>query len=227
MLSDRGGREVVDEICSRILQMNLEEIFGVRLLHRHNIISFNESMVESNEYIDGIGSCLVTKPREADLIKFPNHWSIADSAAIPLEYSVDHLVSITDIPASVFKDLVLEAGRILTSSQLQSILGICVIRRDYFSTRPDDRAILIETSDVTSRANIVRFEDGKNFDPKSLITTTWTARREDDGTGCNTSCIAGSCVPFSACVRDDEGNHSEQTTHSRGDHNQVHYETGE
>jgi hypothetical protein len=227
ILEKSGGKLVISHLCDVIKELRLDRIFGVRLLHAHNTLLANERMVENEDDVDTLGPCLVTKPTAGAVNSYANCWKFESNRTIPLEFSLDRAVSIENFRPKTVSKLMDTARSLLIAEKLSHVIGLCIARRTYFSRRPNTEAILIETTDPSVRANIVRYGDPTSFDRERLITTTWIARPGDEETVCKTYCEAGSCVPFSACVRDDEGKHTSESTHTKGEHAHIHYEAEE
>jgi hypothetical protein len=227
----KHGRDLaVNIICHEITRRDLSYIFGVRLLHKHSEIFSNELMLE--EESDFVSTkCLTTQPSDVEfrnVLRWPNSWKIGDGRLIPLEYSLDRLVSIEDCDQGNVIALVSEVNKIIAEFDVADILGLCVVRRSFYRHRPNRDAILVETTNHSRRANVVRYAKKEDFSERSLVVTTWIAPQRTVGVGlaCNVHCEPGSCIPFSACVRDGDGNHSQETTHQPGPHSSWHVETG-
>ena len=231
ILERHGKANVTSSLCTLIRTFGFQTQLGVRLLHKHNTISKDEFMLEQNGYIDNIGACLVTQPislptRQVASV-FANTWQIVNSRLIPLEFSEDKRASLAPAITRKFLAFTDAFAELVTDCGLANILGPCITTRTYFGQRPHEDWIIVETNDPRRRANIVRFADPATYAEKQLIVTSWIANytRADSETVCKTHCEPGSCISFSACVKDGEGNHEQRDTHSKGDHAHQHIES--
>lgn len=218
-------------VSTLILDAGYEDVIGMRLLHRHCMLEPDEIMVETAMQVDEGALEVVTAPVIGTPTGFSAHancWMAADGELHPVEFSIDDEVRVAselllrDVPfARAFVRKVESLG-------LSHVLGPCALKRSCYPVagfRLDQR--LVETTDITGRANVVRLYSSGELPAGRLIETTWKATRKTAFNECRNYCEAGSCVPFSACVVNSEGDHSQEETHSPGEHSSLHYETGE
>lgn len=213
--------EVLDELCRIIVDHNLQDVFGIRLLHKHNVIESHEMMVEIEELTAQGEPCLVTAPRVdfASAGSAPNSWKLSSGSTPewhPLEYSTDAVVA--ECPNVETSGPFFREFRIaLEKLNATEILGPCVIGREYYKRhRPGQPSILAETTDLVRRANVVKFELEEAYAKERLIQTTWQAAKTSTDSA-QTTCVVA-CISISACVVDANGTHNKVTRHNKGSH---------
>jgi hypothetical protein len=218
--------KILETLSGVIIKHKLEYLIGIRLLHNHNSIDNSELMIEKEEIIDN-SYCLTTlASKKEDNIQnvVSNSWKLCDGNFEPLEFSIDSMV-IREFDIMISKSQFFkEFGNCLQDLGVDNILGPCIIRREFFGNRrTSDSALLVETSDQSRRANILRFENPEKYDTNSLIQTTWLAVNITDGdeANCTANCAKAACVPHTACVKDGQGGHSQQSHHSSS-HTRTH-----
>lgn len=223
---------ILDELSTIVLRHRLESHFGIRLLHKHNEINDGELMIERPECLVDGRDCLTTMATNAPFSSsdmYPNSWRLVDGAMEAIEYSVDPLVCGNHISSERVGVFFEEFGAVLHRLQVETLLGPCVIPRQFHSKKPNG-AILVEETDEDRRANIVAFSDPSTYNAVRLIDATWVVKSPGSTeivAGCGTHCASGgSCVPHSACVIAGDGSHSSQSHHSSGGHIAQHYQTG-
>jgi len=223
-----GKTKTLNSLTTLIIKSGLHNSIGIRLLHSHNLLVDDELMIESEEYGESntwVLTTIATKRRPSQPLN-ATVWKLSDAGFVPLEFSVDPLVS-TFCDLKDRQDFFDNFAELLRLDNAAEVLGPCVIRREFYRRRrPTGSSILVETSDPERRANILRFADPNDFAAHRLIDTTWlaTTYRRDDindqdcDTKCDSSCAASGCVPVTACVVDPSGTHSSQTGHTKGNH---------
>jgi hypothetical protein len=224
MLSDIGRTIVLNALSELVINHGLKEVFGIRLLHNHNRISDHEIMVEQAER-DSFGRpCLTTSARLKTEVKaavHPNSWRTFANHLVPLEFSLDQLVQPNALVEAT--QFLLEFARLAHDLKVERFIGPAILpRKFYLDYSPPFPSLLLERSDRSRRAKIVRFCPAEQYKSTELIETIWKATIDDESKlqGCSTFCAKGSCVPISACVKDGD-DHNEKSTHDEGDHQHL------
>jgi hypothetical protein len=232
-LSSLDKTGVLESLSGVIVKHRLEDLVGIRLLHAHNRIRESEMMIEEEE-MDGMGrNCLVTmaKQEPATIAGYStNSWQLCDNEFIPLEFSTDEMVVAEPNLLSQNTDFFSEFAAALKKLSVEDILGPCIVKRSFYKNyRPGGPSILVETTDVSRRANVLKFDDKDNYDLEALIQTTWLAIKspnsenpESDCSHCTPLCEPAACVPISACVKDASGTHTQENFHDKGNHTSLH-----
>jgi hypothetical protein len=220
---------VLDDLSDVILAHKLQDVFGIRLLHIHNEIGPDEIMLELEENFDGRRKCLSTVAMNmlnVSAATYPNSWMLWQGQMEPLEHSSDPEVSLSAIARQRISSFFTDFADVLRGHGAEQLLGPCVIRRRFYATKPNDRAILIEVTDNIRRANLLHFADPTEYETNNLIDATWIVRSRSANESlvkCKQRCAASSCVTHSACVVE-SGRHKSVTSHSKGEHVKQHYE---
>jgi hypothetical protein len=160
------------------------------------------------------------------VLLFLQQLEVIPSAFVPLEFSTDAAVVNTD-KLDHLLEFLRQFAATLKSTSSEGFLGLCVVPREFYSLRrPMSPTILVEKTDRSRRANVMRFARPSEYPTEKLIETTWIVKREsaslNTSSHCSTYCAA-SCVPISACLKDDDGQHS-PVNHHDGSHTPLHGE---
>ncbi len=221
---------VLNELANVVLKHQLEDKFGIRLLHKHNEIAEDELMLEQTERGQR-GATLTTIARfRASVLGecYPNSWKLEGKTFVPLEFSLDPRVGQVGEAAKVGA-FFQEFGECLRSLGVSKLLGPCVVDREFFdSEKTSPEAILVETTDEERRANVLMFAEPSEYPPSRLVPATWTVERPTGSpnsmTGCKTTCAKGVCVRTTACVVDPVTSSHSHESHHDSQHVTQHYE---
>jgi hypothetical protein len=218
-LESLNKQEILMSLSEVIIEHDLQNIMGIRLLHNHNLIQDNELMIENDELDSSGNNCLVTFAQDMIGLKksSPNSWKLEAGDYHPLEYSSDEFVVSTQNLINEKKIFFDDFKIRLEQLQVDDILGPCIVGRNFYQKyQPAMPFILAETSNEERRANIVKFESKDKYDESALISTTWLAVKNEHSDSLETKCVAA-CIAVSACVKD--GNtHRRETRHNKGTH---------
>jgi len=177
-----------------VLAHNMEERFGLCLLHRHNRCSDEEWMVESAEAYDE-EPALVTRPvAESPKAQsaVPTVWQLVDGDYMPLEFSNDvlakQLLADDRVPAAFLDDF----ADIARNSPIGACLGLGVVRRQFYADNKADETPL-EYSHLIPRSNVILMREDSEI-TEATIPTAWIFRREPT-LGCRKiNCKPPECV---------------------------------
>ncbi len=215
--SNSNGCEALIKVGSMILDYHLEDLIGVRLLHRHNRLDDFEVMVEQEEVDTNGRDCLSTRAiakNESDCVA--NSWMLGSSGFEAVEFSTDPNVRLANAKG-ISNQFTKDIETVIDAQGVRNLLGLCIVPRSFYTKpRPKEHTILVETTDDARRANVVRFDCPENYIITTLVPTSWVFRRgEDIQTGGRVvmGCVRENCVPHTACVIIG-GSHNEQTHHS-------------
>lgn len=153
LLIEKGEEVVVDKLLTIIADAGLADIFGIRLLHKHNNISPGQIMAEY-ETNDSEGYALVTKVTDfSEAPKLhPNSWKITTSGLKPIEYSEPNLLTETPRLEDIEKYISPRLEETIILYGVQDILGLSVNynhRVMQHSTTPD--AALLEKTNIEQK----------------------------------------------------------------------------
>lgn len=184
-LSRLGGEETVGKILTVIKDEGLEEIIGIRLLHRHNEISEDEVMFES-PIVDEEGFALVTAatPLSQVVSMTANCWQSTTSGYIPGEYSDPVLLADAAFVVADHKLIFDRLSEALCDHRVESVLGPCLnYSAEVISRKPEMNAAFLEKTDEDNRANVVRYISIADPSFINSAKTKWLAKRQitDDG----------------------------------------------
>lgn len=210
-LEIRGGEELVGSLLSIIAEGKLADVFGVRLLHKHNDVSANEIMLESAVQ-DAEGFALVTEAVNAKKARqfLPNSWRRAVDGYVPIEFSESRVVH----SGATIEDhrVVLDAlGEKIVELGVSDILGPSLNYSEYVGGfAPSGDAAFLEKTDTANRANVVRFVLRSDEEFANSAKTKWHAKRMIDSSGKVVWMTACNCF----CSVAPEGGHMGTTTHT-------------
>ena len=166
---------------------------------------------------------MAIKESESPATRVPNSWQYTSNGFVPLEYSTDPMAlgdsSLTENHTAFLDDF----SRELQKHNATELLGPCLIRRNFFGTRRNSNEdILVETTDESRRANILKFDHPDKYVDKNLIQTSWLAVEKElleaSTSSCTPFCSPGACVPHTVCVSDGSGGHTSNSHHSSSHH---------
>lgn len=223
-----GRYEILSELGAMVLEHDVQDVIGVRLLHNHNLISEDETMLEQEE-LDSEGcyclSTIATSNSQLPSAHAATSWKLYADQFVPLEYSTDPCVVINAGPEKRMPAFFEKFAALLQHKGVVNLLGPCIAPRNFYARHhPDDTAILVETTDATRRANVLKFAAPQEHDPSTLIQTSWIFRKVPDaraGSNCVPLCGAN-CVTATSCVADSSGQHTSQSSHNRGHFKKLH-----
>jgi hypothetical protein len=175
------------------------DLFGLRLLHKHNDITDGERMVEFEAQramrAGATVPVLETVCVKLGNIESPSIWAFArNGMPLPLEYSIRLPVAVIQNAMTERREFVEALAREVYERELQDVIGLCMPNFEFASKHVSpDHGIMIERSDHVRRANVISVEDRRDIDPSNFIPTTWTfggafvgcgptCEIEDDGT---------------------------------------------
>jgi hypothetical protein len=192
-----GGEETVGKILSVIADAGLEDIIGIRLLHRHNNISDNEMMFES-DVVDDDGFALVTSAVGTSQIEAPssNSWQFSGSGYLPTEFSDPRLLVDPDFSVRNHQCTFNRLSEALCDYRAEVVLGPCVNYSEFVSSfSPGVNSAFLEKTDSDNRLNVVRYISVTDPAFTNSAKTKWLAKRiiDDQGmrkwtTACNCYC---------------------------------------
>ncbi len=171
-------------IGEMLVRHQLNEVIGVRLLHRHNELHNNEYMIEAAGTLADGRDALITTRRmlESSPVEFvPVIWKCLENGeVIPLEFCEKAVVS---LEADFFvknKIFFAEFFEAISTHGLERHLGLCLLVK---SALLHDKAthLMVENIDETAVANVVTLKARATFDSSNAIETVWdysAARRQ-------------------------------------------------
>eukprot|EP00300_Choanocystis_sp_HF-7_P003788 c1288_g1_i2.p1 GENE.c1288_g1_i2~~c1288_g1_i2.p1 ORF type:complete len:234 (-),score=1.67 c1288_g1_i2:83-784(-) len=194
---ERDFESLLSGLGKVILDHHLEEVIGIRLLHRHNELRPDDLMVEDLEQIDEVPALVTARypKRDISFDYLPSMWACrGDSSIQELEYSKRDLLPIGSefLKANTrfFHDYAAKAKELRT----EDFLGVCVLDKHGF---PVDKELEteVESTDITRPANVIMARNKDLLRIENYFETTWQVHRESN-TSCPTTCCSY-CTPRS------------------------------
>lgn len=218
--SSREQESILADLGQVVIRHGLDDVVGIRLLHKHHDILESEWMLETEE-VDNRGiRCLTTTARRMEVGQrgSANTWMLVGEEAVALEFSKDQQVLGIEKSSRITEEFLSDFGNALDRYGVRDLLGPCIVSREYYDeAKPGDDFILVETTDDARRANVVSFEPDGIIPSERLIPAAWTVVKPPDASSSSEvwlGCRKVNCVTHTACVRDSSGNHSSRTHHS-------------
>ena len=216
-LTANGRGAVLDDLIDVIRAHALQNVAGVRLLHKHCDIAADEIMVEQ-EAEENDAPVLATRPepfRRLGRRVAPNSYRFLAEQIQPVEYSDDPVVHDAAADLLARRDFLNEFAAALDRRGMSDTLGLMVAPRSFYDRpAPAGRPLLVESSYEVSRANVVRYHATHEFDPDKLLQTVWMASDSLLAASCPTLCSM-KCTPTGLCVEDDYGKHGPVLGHDK------------
>lgn len=179
-LAQLGGDAAVSKALSAIVDVGLEDVLGLRLLHKHNDISFGEIMVETAAY-DDEGFSLVTSPSGENLKSAsPNSWMLMAGRFVPVEFSEHKLLQDPNFRIEEYEEELSNLANILISENLSKVLGPCLNYSDWVKKQKPEGIIgdkFLEKTDEDCRANVLRYVSLDDPDFINSSKTKWSVNK--------------------------------------------------
>lgn len=203
--------QILHDLSAVIRRYRLENLVGIRLLHRHHTLSLGELMLEAT-LPDRTGQPTLTTSAvhrtEVTRVFAPNSWMVFNGELYPMEYSVDAAVTSAADISVCYADFFREFVGTLAEAGATGLLGPCILRRAFIDIhQPAGNPALVESTDEELRANIVRFVPEGEYDWNKMIQTTWCAADPAGKT------YAMACIPVTGCIKVGAGNHTAVNGH--------------
>jgi hypothetical protein len=190
-----GGEETVGKILSVIADAGLEDVVGIRLLHRHNNISGDEMMFES-DVIDPEGFALITSAVRTSQIEesSSNSWQFTASGYLPTEFSDPNLLADPDFSVKDHQRTFNYLSEALCDYRAETVLGPCVNYSEFVTSfSPGANSAFLEKTDSDHRLNVVRYISITDSAFINSAKTKWLAKRIIDDQGIRKWTTACSC----------------------------------
>ena len=182
----------IDRLLKIIKDHDLENCVGIRLLHKHNDIALDETMVEEHA-VDDFGFALITKARPASVLNaehVPNSWILSGNRFVPVEFS--HKILINDCKINLinnkrfFQELAIE----IRALGLSSVIGPSLLGSSFINShKPPESSIMMEFTAQDDRANILRFvtnDEKADTSSMGVVETHWCISFSDKESDANT-----------------------------------------
>lgn len=216
-LAAHGRIAVLDDLIDVIRAHEVQNVAGIRLLHKHCDIAADEIMVEQ-DLEENNAPVLATRPEAfADLTRrvAPNSYRFIAGQIQPVEYSDDPVVHDAAGYLLARRDFLADFAATLDRRGMRHTLGLMVAPRSFYEKpAPIGRPLLVESSYEESRANVVRYHATHEFDPDKLLQTVWMASDSLLAASCPTLCSM-KCTPTGLCVEDNYGKHGPALGHEK------------
>jgi len=213
-LSDRVS--VLDDLIDVIRAHKVQDLAGIRLLHRHCSIAADEIMVEQDRDEDR-GPTLATRPEHfAGLNRpvTPNSYCFIEGQWQPVEYSDDPIVREAAEHLIERQEFLADFASTLERRGVSDTLGLLVAPRSFYEkAAPAGRPLLVESSYEESRENIVRYHASEDFEQNKLLQTVWLAADSMLAASCPTLCSM-KCAIKMLCTEGNSGEHKQTVGHN-------------
>lgn len=176
-LSDVGRELGINSLLGVIRAYGLEEFIGLRLLHKHNDIAASEIMLEDSR-IDEEGFALIT--RATSISKTlgdvsPNSWILCEDGFVPFEFSRSYLLRDSGISPITHSGFFNDLANALRHAGLAQLIGPALTSSALVDEqRPAGADLMLESSALDDRANVLRFAVSGELSIGSPIETFWT-----------------------------------------------------
>lgn len=181
-LKGAGSDAILTELLGVIVKHDMGKYVGIRLLHKHNVISEDEIMVEYHS-LEEDGFSLITKAtKESDIHRsyVPNSWQYRDGGFVPIEFSESFLVSDSDINPGKYAAFFAELGDAIKRTGAAEVLGPSLLGSDFIERhRPEGHSILAEMTAQDDRANVLRFAKPEPVLSDKSVQTHWCVSSSD------------------------------------------------
>ena len=175
-LSDVGREVGINALLSVIRAHGLEEFIGLRLLHKHNDIAENEIMLEDYR-IDQDGFALITQVTSVSKSMSsasPNSWILCDDGFVPFEFSRPYLLRDSGISPATHPEFFSDLSNALRHAGLARLIGPALTPSSFVDgQRPAGADLMLESSALDDRANVLRFAVSGELSIGSPIETFW------------------------------------------------------
>jgi hypothetical protein len=208
---------LLEEAAHILVNVAMEEMFGLYLVHGHFTLGQRERMVEC---FVARRRALVTKPLRFDQALsrriVPSRWLLGNSGFVPLEFSTDEgarrAVEALSSKPVFFSDMAAAIRR----HGLGKTIGIASVWRD--SLVADEKEGYLEKNYGEARESVIRLCNKEELANDQYTSTVWTCRRVPV-LGCMPS---HRCEPTWGCMRTGmshnkviQGHRHESTGHNR------------
>jgi len=175
-LSDVGRESGITALLAVIRAHGLEEFIGLRLLHKHNDIAEGEMMLEDSR-IDQEGFALITRATsisESSSDASPNSWILCDDGFAPFEFSRSYLLLDANISPVTHPEFFHELASAIRHAGLARLIGPALMPSSLVDEhRPAGADLMLESSALDDRANVLRFAVSSELSIGSPIETFW------------------------------------------------------
>jgi hypothetical protein len=156
-----------------LISYNLENRFGVALLHKHNECERDEHMIQYRDRLEGEEALVTraTRRRPQDEGAVPIVWSVVDGEYVPLEYTTDPLGRELFGDGGIPSEFLREFAELKRSSPIGDFLGLAVVQREFYDL-VEERDIAIELSYPEEKSNVVFVR--KRDEVNRIIQTGWS-----------------------------------------------------
>jgi len=183
-----------------VVQYELEDSIGLRLIHRHFDLGEKQVMAENYELVKNVPS-LVTYAHSIEEVQdkkaLPASWIFsgnADQEALLFEASSDPEIRASSYKLQQNPEFFEEMNTLLRDHQLNNLLSVAILKRDSLVAKKGE--IYVEANTLPKNKSIVQVWNKNNKSPDS-IRTSWSFKGPRQP----------KCVRVSQCIPNDRGEH--------------------
>lgn len=171
---------IIESLLDLIVDFDLHESVGLRLLHRHNDIGESEVMLEEAR-VDGQGLALITVACPAATIDSTvavNSWLLGEDDFVPMEYSRATLLESPEVCPASYPEFFAALAKRLRELKVEKWVGPALIESKSVSEHACGRNVLLEQSAIDDRANVLRYVSSHEVEAISTVETFWVSSIE-------------------------------------------------
>jgi hypothetical protein len=201
------------EAADILVAHDMQDRFGVSLLHKHMDCAAGERMIETPIVFQG-QDALCTGPTGARSVwnqAVPTVWALRDEGFAPLEYTTDPLATERLGQGAVAEGFLAAFRQAVARSPIGSLMGLAVVTRRLYAEAAADQ-IGLEYSNLVPRSSIVVMTDRHGRTERS-VETRWAFKKSID----TVSACVQQCLTI-CHLGDGPGGHTGKQVHTPGRH---------
>jgi hypothetical protein len=168
----------IDSLLAVIRAHRLERAIGLRLLHKHHELQASEVMIE-DAVVDKAGFALITRATELSKAGddwVANSWMLCNDGFVAFEHSRKQLLRDPSIsPASHPEFFTAFAQELIRTGTAGLLAPALTSSSKVEGLRPQEHDVMIETTALDDRANVLRFARAEEANGPSSVQTFWLA----------------------------------------------------
>lgn len=173
---------------------NLEEIMGVRLIHRHTFLNENQAMIEKKEEFEN-KPALITYRQNIENIEdaVPASWILKEDHFYVFEYSSDEKVKNGFNFLRTNQEFFNDYASLLVKYSYQSLVAPAILNREWYKNYIGETVFLEKSySDRSNFFSVITVEDLSNSELSNSIQTAWMFIKNPISHGCQSVTV---CYP--------------------------------
>ena len=194
---DLKSREDFDLFLSESKQLahkyGLEEIMGLRLIHRHTLLDKNEAIIEQNQSFENKPALITYKKDLKDIESaFPASWILKDNHFYVFEYSSDEKVKSSNNVLKHNSDFFYSYASLLSKYNYETLLALSIVDREWYKNYVGETLFLERSySDDDQFFSVITAEALDKLSLSKSIQTAWPFTKTP---------ISHKCTPTTVCI---------------------------